>query len=423
VENGTGSCVDGECRIGDCDQDWENCNTDAFRAGYDDGCESNLLTSRTNCGSCGTECLEIGGANACSTGMCVPECDATHGNCDGDPNDGCETAITGAGNEAHCGNCTTECTTAGATITTCSGSGLCIPSCDATHLSCDTGAPGGANGCESDVNAPSSCGRCGATCDGDTPNCVQTGDARTCQAGIVLANDVDGSTPSAVLNLTHALQSGSNRLILIAVAAEVGGGDPVPSRPDVVTYGGTAMTAGPEQSGGTNFWSPDLFVYYVTENELVGKSGSQAVVIDGSPGTGDPGAIIANLVQFNGVRQTTPLSATSGRILDGQTTPNPDTITSAVTVSTAGSRIYSFNAGTFTYSPSVAVTSSPMLTHMLGSTGIEVMSPVAMRVMGLYVGGGSPNSLAPGSYDVSWTYAAANELTHLAVVIHPAQGL
>jgi hypothetical protein len=183
------------------------------------------------------------------------------------------------------------------------------------------------------------------------------------------------------------------------------------------------MTAGPEQSGGTNFWSPDLFVYYVTENELVGKSGSQAVVIDGSPGTGDPGAIIANLVQFNGVRQTTPLSATSGRILDGQTTPNPDTITSAVTVSTAGSRIYSFNAGTFTYSPSVAVTSSPMLTHMLGSTGIEVMSPVAMRVMGLYVGGGSPNSLAPGSYDVSWTYAAANELTHLAVVIHPAQGL
>ncbi len=60
-----GSCVQGNCQMGDCWTNFENCNSDTS-----DGCEADLRSS-SNCGSCGHQCQAT---ESCDQGQCVSSC-------------------------------------------------------------------------------------------------------------------------------------------------------------------------------------------------------------------------------------------------------------------------------------------------------------------------------------------------------------
>ncbi len=74
----------------------------------------------------GVTCTNAHGPTACTSGVCTPTCITGYANCDGNPNNGCETDTNTDPN--HCGSCTTACGASG-------------PSCNS-----------GACGCNLDVN-------------------------------------------------------------------------------------------------------------------------------------------------------------------------------------------------------------------------------------------------------------------------------
>ncbi len=96
-----GGCPSG---FGDCDGNSTN------------GCETPVDTV-TQCGSCTTACDGTNGTVSCQSGACVVEsCTAGFGDCDGDPNTGCETSL--VSNDTNCGECGRDCTAASTTCST-----------------------------------------------------------------------------------------------------------------------------------------------------------------------------------------------------------------------------------------------------------------------------------------------------------------
>jgi hypothetical protein len=536
--NATGACVDGGCVIDDCVGRFADCTTAA-------GCETNLDTSDGHCGACGAACQDVGGSNSCENGSCVLDCDATHATCDMNAANGCETATTGSGAVTHCGDCDTVCSTVGATSTTCNGSGVCSPTCDGTHASCDgdpangcetatTGAGNEAHcggcspcstsgassvtcnnsgvciptcnsnrlncnsandGCETTRNT-SNCAACGqqclsgagsprhstgttcvvngassvcepaceagwgacsnpadgctdsletdencGECDNDCPSgtdCARTGSSYACQERIVLANDADGAANTSSLTFSHTPTSGAHRMLVLAVVAESPGNGINGSRPDSITYGGTSITppvfeqAGLNGSGGNcnapapyEYFGPDLFVYVVPESVIATKSGAQNVTINAAT---SPAAtmIIANLVQLNGVRQSTPLSGSAGGFLGNCTSidsPDPSNIGHAVTVATTGSRILSFASALWpsTTAPTVGISPSSGLTLTQTYASAIIDNGAQMRASFVFVDATSGSVPAEGSYTPTWSFPFSGRTTHLAVVVHPYQ--
>jgi hypothetical protein len=443
----SGTCVDtatSGTHCGECDNTCTGgrtcvnsvCRCPAGQAFCDGACVD-VQADEANCGTCGRVCQTPAGtaANTCMDGACVPTCGALRADCDQEPWDGCEVNV--ASNNANCGACDRACefgasahvspaTQAG---NQCSAAGVCEPTCAEGYMDCNA-RPW--DGCEADITTPSRCGSCsndcaGSSCGsgGDTSCCVASGIQYRCQAEIMTANDVDAAVNGGNLSFMHSLQPGTNRLVLLAVAAEVGGGGISGSRPDIVTYGGTAMIAGPEQSGGSTHWSPDLFFYYLTETGIGTKTGTQTVVVNGtpsSPNPGSPAVIIANLLQLSGVKQANPLGPSAGGIhpSDG----DADVISHSLAVATTGSRIYTLTAGMFcgnsSLEPSVTP-AGPTIQTLLNNTGVP--GSVDMRAAGAYIGSGSATTLSGGAgvtYAPTWTYAFCGEVTHAAVVVSPA---
>ncbi len=68
---------------------------------------TNLNTDVQNCGACGHTCTAPNATSACVNGTCrVLACNAGFGDCDGNPNNGCETALN---TRANCGGCGVTC--------------------------------------------------------------------------------------------------------------------------------------------------------------------------------------------------------------------------------------------------------------------------------------------------------------------------
>lgn len=118
-------------------------------------CDADLQNDPGNCGECGRRCE--GGPDAgsvCRAGRCALVCDPAHADCDGNPANGCETALNTMLNCAGCGmacaapNATTECR-----------AGTCVlRACSTGFFDCDRNA---ANGCEIDGRSDSqNCGGC-----------------------------------------------------------------------------------------------------------------------------------------------------------------------------------------------------------------------------------------------------------------------
>ena len=95
-------------------------------------------------------------------------------------------------------------------------------------------------------------------------------------------------------------------------------------------------------------------------------------MIDGNPGTpyaGAPGLMIAQLVQFNGVRQTNPFGP------DARSFTLNDAVSGTVNVALTGSRIFGFAVGLWPSTLNATVTippgtsPGPAPTPLLPSTG------------------------------------------------------
>jgi hypothetical protein len=89
--NGTSACVGGNCVVQSCNPGFANCNGNP-----DDGCETNIATNPNNCGFCGRVCSA--GPNSspiCTQGNCGLACSPGFKNCNLNLNDGCECPPTG----------------------------------------------------------------------------------------------------------------------------------------------------------------------------------------------------------------------------------------------------------------------------------------------------------------------------------------
>jgi hypothetical protein len=154
------SCMSGLCRSS-CVAGFGNCVQPAAPAA-DDGCETALTTSVSNCGACGRACSTAGANTAsCAAGLCNSTCAVGFSNCTQPvapaPDDGCETPTSSS--TTSCGGCARACASDHVQTLTCA-SGLCTSSCAAGYFNCSRpAAPAADDGCEC---AGTAC--CGSSC-------------------------------------------------------------------------------------------------------------------------------------------------------------------------------------------------------------------------------------------------------------------
>ncbi len=157
------SCATRTCLVVQCDGGWGNCNPS-----HEDGCETDLTTTTAHCGSCGHACLNDHGSTSCLGAACVPVCDTAYGDCNGQPDDGCEAdlwQLTSCG--VSCAsrvNCSTQ--VQHASGKTCANGTCDYSACDSGYGNCDGSRP---NGCETSLWQA---GACGTTCQ-NLINCNQ----------------------------------------------------------------------------------------------------------------------------------------------------------------------------------------------------------------------------------------------------------
>lgn len=149
---GVGRCDGGACEIVACDPGFGDCNADPA-----DGCEARL-TSSAHCGACDAPCARPGGVASCATGACeLIGCAAGFADCNADPADGCERALSAV---TSCGGCDALCDLPDA-VEVCVDGRCAIDGCEDGLGDCDR-VPG--NGCEASLTTAVDCGACGERC-------------------------------------------------------------------------------------------------------------------------------------------------------------------------------------------------------------------------------------------------------------------
>jgi hypothetical protein len=141
-----GDCSTGTCQVASCIGLWGDCN---HLPG--DGCETPTNTN-TNCGACGAPCAPAHATGDCSTGTCqVASCIGLWGNCNGQPGDGCETALN---TNQNCGGCGVPCAPTHASGD-CSTGTCAIVSCTTGYCNANGGV---SDGCEFNLDPNPACG-------------------------------------------------------------------------------------------------------------------------------------------------------------------------------------------------------------------------------------------------------------------------
>ncbi len=170
-----GICAETDGGTGEeCPPGFGNCNIDP-----DDGCEVDITTSLDHCGGCDMPCRTPHGTPRCADGSCeLVTCEDDFFDCDSDPRNGCETSIRTL---TDCGRCRMPgesplCALDHATETC--ESGTCeLVGCHDGWADCDGVL---ANGCETPLGTGSDCSTCADACDAATPNCDVSGASPTC---------------------------------------------------------------------------------------------------------------------------------------------------------------------------------------------------------------------------------------------------
>ncbi len=96
-------CINGNCSQGACTEPYADCDQS-----FANGCETNLRANPAHCGRCGISCgTPSYGRAECSDGACTILCNTAHGDCDGNPTNGCESDFNT--DTRHCGGCGRAC--------------------------------------------------------------------------------------------------------------------------------------------------------------------------------------------------------------------------------------------------------------------------------------------------------------------------
>ncbi len=160
------TCAAGACTLAasGCQTGWDDCNHS-----FVDGCEADLNTAAT-CGTCGKQCAP---GEACNAGTCTVDCS---------PLTKCGTSCVDTSSDPkHCLGCNNACSSNNATPT-CTAAG-CSFSCTPQWDDCD-GAP--ENACETATTTNQRCGSCNNDCFAQKapPNavrsCQNSGNTDTC---------------------------------------------------------------------------------------------------------------------------------------------------------------------------------------------------------------------------------------------------
>jgi len=176
VVNAIPGCIAGACEISSCEPGFGDCDGDA-----DNGCEEDLSSSVSDCGTCGFACSGDNATPSCFQGACDISCLTGFGNCDGNPGNGCEVDL--SSNVAHCGACNSGCTASAGNTPYCAGSMCGETTCAPGTGNCD-GDP--ANGCEVDLDDDdANCGACGLAC--NLPNASMS----SCSSGSCVVDACD----------------------------------------------------------------------------------------------------------------------------------------------------------------------------------------------------------------------------------------
>ena len=201
LANAGETCSSGSCAITTCDAGWANCNASAS-----DGCEVSIASDEANCGACGTVCQQNNGTNQCVAGSCTPSCAPGWSDCDGNPNNGCETNITTTSN---CGSCGNACDLSGASES-CVGGACTVATCDPGRADCNGNA---GDGCEIVTDTDeANCGTCGNTCTNahGTNTCQSGSCVATCNSGWDSCNgDPDDGCETALNTLANCGSCGT----------------------------------------------------------------------------------------------------------------------------------------------------------------------------------------------------------------------
>lgn len=193
-DNATMACDGaGGCIFQGCEGDFRDCNGDMNSSispndSVLNGCEVNVAENVSACGACGVKCNEThADAVACIEDpqspngfVCDFACEAGFDDCDGNPNNGCETDTETS--VLHCGACGVACHLPNAEAE-CDGGACAIKRCNVGFADCNGVV---ADGCEVDLTDPNHCGGCGRVCDdvglADGPECRLQGNVYSCVA-------------------------------------------------------------------------------------------------------------------------------------------------------------------------------------------------------------------------------------------------
>ena len=180
LPNATATCATGECKVLACNFPWGDCDGNP-----DNGCET-LLRNDAHCAACNRACIGVGGAEAsCASGACLTvSCPEGMADCNGDVGDGCETPLN---TNTDCGGCDVACAPPNTTSATCV-SGTCeVLGCDAGFGDCD-GAAG--TGCEVDLRT--SLEHCGFCSSDEVPTrCELNHASGACASGVCTLDSCD----------------------------------------------------------------------------------------------------------------------------------------------------------------------------------------------------------------------------------------
>lgn len=180
-----GVCDAGACEVETCARGRGDCDGSSAN-----GCETDVASSITHCGACGTVCAATGAHRvaSCAAGRCASACEPGWGDCNGLADDGCEVEL--ANDAANCGACARSCVSRAGTIGRCE-SGACAFDCIVGRADCDGTI---ANGCETQTDRdPRHCGMCGNDC--GSASCVGSACLTT------LPSDVDvAENPTTMLS-------------------------------------------------------------------------------------------------------------------------------------------------------------------------------------------------------------------------------
>ncbi len=190
------SCVAGGCTYA-CSAGFADCDGNPAN-----GCEVDLSSSAVHCGHCGGACTYANAAGVCAAGACtLGACNAGFGDCDGDPSNGCETDLRTSA--THCGTCSNACSASANATTACVAS-ACVSTCVANFGNCDGN---GANGCEADLRVTAAnCSACGLVCPARanaTSTCSASVCSFTCTTGFGNCNG--SATDGCEVNLTNSV--------------------------------------------------------------------------------------------------------------------------------------------------------------------------------------------------------------------------